>query len=267
MNTKSLLPEIVKLAKSAGKEILKIYQQKNPLVKVKADKTPVTEADLIANQIITEGLTQLSSWPVLSEESAQIPFVERQQWQTYWLVDPLDGTKEFIQKTDEFTVNIALIEKNQPVLGVIYAPALQLSYFASLDQGVFKQENNESVKAIHTRPYNSQAITVVASRRHGLSQLQTFLDRLGNHTIVNRGSALKCCMVAEGQADIYPRFGPTSEWDTAAGQCILTAAGGKLMDFKGNELRYNTKDSLENPSFLAVGNINFPWQNYFGENL
>lgn len=262
MNTHFLFPEVIKLAKNAGQEILTIYQQKNPKIQVKADQTPLTEADLIANQIITEGLVKLTKWPILSEESVEIPFSERQQWQRYWLVDPLDGTKEFIQKTDEFTINIALVEKNQPILGVIYAPALQLCYFAGLNQGAFKQEKEQAAQQIRTRPYNAQDISVVASRRHGLSQLQTFLNKLGNHTIVQRGSALKCCVVAEAMADIYPRFGPTSEWDIAAGQCILEAAGGAIIDFAGNPLRYNLKESLENPPFLALGDVKFPWQIY-----
>lgn len=257
-----MIEDILNIAKAAGREILTIYQQKNPLIQVKADQTPVTEADLIANQIICDGLNKISSWPILSEESTCLPFSERQKWQRYWLIDPLDGTKEFIQKTDEFTINIALIEKNQPILGVIYAPALQLCYFASANQGAFKQEKEQSIQKIQTRSYHPQATSIVASRRHGLGQLQIFLSKLGDHTIVQRGSALKCCVVAEGTADVYPRFGPTSEWDIAAGQCILEAAGGAILDFSGHPLCYNLKESLENPPFLALGDVKFPWKNY-----
>lgn len=264
MDIKSLLNSATQIAKEAGQEILKFYHSTEKIaVNFKSDQSPLTEADLIANKFIISRLTQLTpTLPILSEESAPTSFAERKKWQQYWLIDPVDGTKEFINKTDEFTVNIALIADHKPILGIVYAPALQLCYFAAADIGAFKQEKNLPIQAISTRPYNHKDVVVTASRRHGHGQLQDFLNRIGSYTIVQRGSALKCGLVAEGVADIYPRFGPTSEWDIAAGQCVIEQAGGKIIDFSGNPLRYNTKESLENPNFLAVGDINHNWLNY-----
>ncbi len=250
-----LLNSVIKLAKEAGEKIKEIYQQIDSVaVHIKSDQSPLTEADLIAHQVLAHGLKQLTPHlPILSEESVAIPFAERSSWQRYWLVDPLDGTKEFIQKTDDFTVNIALIEDHKPILGVIYAPISGLCYFAEKGQGAFKQLGENLPQPIHSHSNLSSPVTVVVSRRHGLAELQAFLQRLGDHTIVNRGSALKFCLVADGTADIYPRFGPTSEWDTAAGQCIVEVAGGKVVDLSGGSLDYNTKESLLNPSFLVIG--------------
>lgn len=251
----NLLNGVIGLAKKAGEEILGIYRRPEDIaVQTKSDESPLTQADLIAHHLITDGLQQLTpSLPVLSEESIAIPFVERQKWQQYWLVDPLDGTKEFIQKTDDFTVNIALIENHRPILGVVYVPVEKLCYFAMQGKGAFKQIGETPPQQINTRHNAHESLVVVASRRHGVRELQAFLERLGDHTIVHRGSALKFCIVAEGVADIYPRFGPTSEWDTAAGQCIVEAAGGKVVDLNGQPLRYNSKQSLLNPSFVVEG--------------
>jgi len=263
MDINLLLPAL-QIAKEAGEKILAVYQRTEAVtVQVKDDESPLTEADLAAHHHIVAGLSALTpSFPVLSEESTAVAFAERASWQNYWLVDPLDGTKEFIQKTDEFTINIALIVKHQAALGIVYAPALDLCYFAMQEYGAYKQEGAGLPQLIHTRTVPTQGATVVASRRHGLGQLQSFLAQLGDHAIVQRGSALKCCLVADGSADIYPRFGLTSEWDTAAGQCVLEQAGGKLIDCAGNPLVYNTKESLLNPSFLAVGDVNYNWQSY-----
>lgn len=257
----SLLTKIIALAKQVGQEILTIYYQENLLViHNKADRSPFTEADLTAHKIITAELTQLTpEIPILSEESSIPAFAERQQWQRYWLIDPVDGTQEFLRRTNDFTINIALIEGNKPILGVVHAPALDCCYFASLDQGAFKQVGEQSAQLIHTRVRPNGPVTVVASRRHGLPMLETFLQRLGAHTMVHRGSALKCCLVAEGIVDVYPRLSPTSEWDTAAAQCVLEQAGGAVIDCNGLPLRYNSKDSLENPFFLAVGDTAYNW--------
>lgn len=264
MDIKSLLNSATQIAKDAGHEILKFYHGAKAIaVNLKSDQSPLTEADLVANQLIIAKLKQLTpSLPILSEESAPITFAERKKWQQYWLIDPIDGTKEFINKTNEFTVNIALIADHKPILGIVHAPALQHCYFAAAGIGAFKQENNFPAQQITTRPYNHKKIVVTASRRHGHGQLENFLAQLGSYTIVQRGSALKCGLVAEGVADIYPRFGPTSEWDIAAGQCVLEQAGGKIIDFSGKPLRYNTKESLENPPFLAVGDVNQDWLSY-----
>lgn len=257
MDINLLLNDVIRLAKNAGDKILAIYRcSENMAVQVKNDQSPLTEADLVSHRVITQGLLELTpKWPILSEESAVIPYAERELWQRYWLVDPLDGTKEFIQKTDDFTVNIALIENHKPILGIVSAPALQLCYSAAQGKGAFKQIAETPSQPINTRKKLETSTVVVASRRHGLGELQAFLGRLGDHTIVHRGSALKFCIVAEGAADIYPRFGPTSEWDTAAGQCIVEAAGGKVVDLSGHPLRYNTKESLVNSSFLVKGTI------------
>lgn len=260
----SLLQDIVALSKQAGEQVLEIYaQQDTQIIIKKSDQSPLTIADLMSHQIISTKLQQLTpDVPILSEESANIAFTERQCWTQYWLIDPLDGTKEFIAKNDEFTINIALIEKHQPVLGVVYAPALQTCYFATFEQGAFKQVKNEAPQLLHTKPYQSGKIKVTASRRHGSEALENFLQKLPEYLIIQRGSALKCCLVAEGQADIYPRLAPTSEWDIAAAQCIVEAAGGAVIDRQGNQLRYNTKAALENPSFLVVGDKQYNWLTY-----
>ena len=258
-----LLEPTIQLAKQAGIEILKIYQNPAIAIKTKSDKSPVTAADLIAHEIITHGLKQLTpELPILSEESAAIAFAERKTWKCYWLIDPLDGTKEFIDHLDDFTVNIALIENHQPILGIVYAPALALCYFACTDHGAFKQTAEQPAAAIKVTSHQNETTRIAASRRHGTQELQAFLQKLTNATVISRGSALKFALVAEGLADVYPRLTPTSEWDTAAGQCIVEQAGGAVIDVAGKPLRYNTKESLLNPAFLAVGNTKQIWLDY-----
>jgi 3'(2'), 5'-bisphosphate nucleotidase len=253
----SLLEPTIQLAKQAGAKILSFYQHTNTAIKTKADNTPLTEADLCAHEIISNGLKQLTpDLPILSEESAAIAFSERKTWQRYWLIDPLDGTKEFLDRFDDFTVNIALIDNHQSVLGVLYAPALSVCYFACVDQGAFKQVGEQTATSIKVAAQQNSTLRVTASRRHNSTKLQTFLAQLKNYTVISRGSALKFALVAEGSVDIYPRLSPTSEWDTAAGQCIVEQAGGTVIDLQGNPLRYNAKASLLNPMFLAIGNNN-----------
>lgn len=265
MNLQTLLPEVLSIARLASQKILEIYQNTDSNFKIqhKTDNSPLTIADLASNQIITEGLKQLTpNYPVLSEESPAISYQERSGWQRYWLIDPLDGTKEFIQRTDEFTINIALIENHQAILGIIFAPVLDLGYFAIQGHGAFKQQGKDHPTPIHTHKIDLNAITIVSSRRHSMTKLQSFLDQLPNYNLIHKGSALKCCIVAEGTADIYPRLGPTSEWDIAAGQCILKEAGGAIVDLQGNVLQYNTKESLINPPFVAIGDRTY-FQNQF----
>lgn len=260
----ALLKPVIRLAELAGEKIMEIYQDKNFDIKTKIDKTPVTKADLIAHKIITEGLIQLTpDLPVLSEESKAISFETRKTWQRYWLIDPLDGTKEFIDHLDNFTINIALIDHQKPVLGVVYAPALACCYFACEGQGAFKQTREQQAIPIKTTSWQGGVVRVTTSHRHGLNELQLFLKNLSDATIISRGSALKFALIAEGEADIYPRLTPTSEWDTAAGQCIVEQAGGAVIDCQGNALRYNTKESLLNPPFLAVGDVKQDWLHYF----
>lgn len=257
-----LLRPVYQLAVDAGHAIMQLYQQNDPTIEIKADNSPVTAADLKANKIIVAGLQQLTpDIPILSEEFVAISYEQRQAWQQYWLIDPLDGTKEYIERTGEFTVNIALIENHQPVLGVVYAPALQAGYEACRGCGAFKRSADGTYDFIQVRPKPEDHVVITVSRRHSKASRDLF-QRMGNYELIHRGSALKICFVAEGKADVYPRFGPTSEWDTAAGQCVLAEAGGRLMDFKGETFQYNTKASTLNPEFIAVGDTQHDWLNY-----
>jgi 3'(2'), 5'-bisphosphate nucleotidase len=200
--------------------------------------------------------------PVLSEESASLPYSERSSWNRYWLVDPLDGTREFVKRNGEFTVNIALIEDGVPVLGVVHVPVTGVSYMACRGRGAMKQESGKTPVAIQARALGDGPVMVVGSRSHRGDSLIRFLDKLGDHEMVGMGSSLKLCLVAEGAADIYPRLGPTSEWDTAAAQCVVEQAGGYVTDTDMQPLRYNTKDSLLNPFFLVFGDDSRDWSQY-----
>lgn len=249
------------LAVEASIQIMDIYATAFD-VKTKSDDSPLTAADLAAHRVIVDGLRELTpDIPVLSEESAALPFVERSRWRRYWLVDPLDGTKEFIQRNGQFTVNIALIEDHEPVLGVVRAPLTGLCYFAVRDYGAFREEPGQSPQPIVVQPLRAGTpVRVVASRSHGGPGLHAFVAKLGPHHLVTSGSALKLCQVAEGTADVYPRLSPTSEWDTAAAQAIVEAAGGYVMSAESGEpLRYNTRESLLNPYFIVYGDAGRDW--------
>ncbi len=254
-----LLEAARRLARDAGEKIMEIYNQ-DFNVAAKDDKSPLTAADLAAHRIINNGLKALNPpFPVLSEESKQLPFETRAHWKTYWLIDPLDGTREFIKRNGEFTVNIALVHGHDAVLGVVAAPAKGLSYYACRGRGAFKVAEGEQALPIHARKPTPGRPTVAGSRSHAGDSLVAFLDRLGDHELISMGSALKSCLVAEGKVDIYPRFGPTSEWDTAAAQCVVEEAGGQVTDLQMNRLAYNTKESLLNPHFLVIGDPNYDW--------
>ncbi len=259
-----LLSPVIDITHLAGDEILNLYNS-NFTITQKPDHTPVTTADFAAHDAIEFGLKKLTpNIPILSEESNIPPYAERKTWSRYWLVDPLDGTREFIKKTGEFTVNIALIENNTPVLGVIYAPTTNTCYFACKNSPAYKQTDKLTKQKIKTNKNTcSENFTVAGSGSPGEEKLITFMTKLGNYKKITMGSSLKSCLVAEGNADIYPRFGPTSEWDTAAAQIIVEQAGGQIIDTQLNPLRYNRKDSLLNPDFFAVGNATFDWQQYF----
>lgn len=257
-----LLDEIVKLAMEAGERILEVYDS-DFSVEHKEDKSPLTAADLASHRVIVAGLEALTpEVPVLSEESAGIPYAERSAWHTYWLVDPLDGTKEFIKRNGEFTVNIALIREGIPVLGVVHVPVTGVTYSACEGVGAFKAEQGAAAAPIRVRAMGAGPTAVVGSRSHGGDSLNAFLEKVGDHEMVSMGSSLKLCLVAEGRADVYPRLGPTSEWDTAAAQCVVEQAGGSVTDLELKPLRYNTKDSLLNPFFLVVGDRNHDWARY-----
>ncbi len=257
-----LLEPVISIAREAGRRILAIYQRDFRITR-KPDTSPVTEADIAAHHAIIDGLKALTpELPVLSEESAAgIPFGERARWHCYWLVDPLDGTREFIKRNGEFTVNIALIERHSPVLGVIHAPVSDVCYFASRRCGAFKQENGEQPRPIHARTTREIPIVAVSRARCNPRQ-DRLLKNIGPHETIAVGSSLKSCLVAEGKADLYARLGPTSEWDTAAAQCILEQAGGHITDTHMQPLRYNTKPSLINPDFFVFGSSWRDWSSY-----
>jgi len=256
-----LLDAVRQIAYDAGQKIMAVYASDDFDIEHKADKTPLTRADIAAHDTIVAGLQQLTpDLPILSEESSDIDFSQRRQWQRYWLVDPLDGTREFIKRNGEFTVNIALIDQHKPILGVIYVPVTQDSYYAAKGVGAFKVEVNSEPFPIKVRDRVEDKLIVAGSRSHASKKLQQFVNSFDMEIeVISIGSSLKSCLVAEGKIDIYPRFGPTSEWDTAAAQCIVEQAGGKLTDMHLQALRYNTKSSLLNPYFIVFGDTNKSW--------
>lgn len=267
MDLATLLPAVLAISQDACAAILEVYQQEDLGVEHKADESPLTLADLASHRRIVAGLAALEpSLPILSEEDAGIDFAERTHWTRYWLVDPLDGTKEFIKRNGEFTVNIALIEDQRPVLGVVSVPVRDEHYFAAVGVGCFKQHGQNQPSPIAVREMGDQSLAVVGSRSHQTPAVQSYLRRLeqdlGNFETVAMGSSLKFCLVAEGKADLYPRLGPTSEWDTAAAQAVVEQAGGLVTDLALEPLRYNTKDSLLNPHFLVFGDPNPDWSKY-----
>ncbi len=258
-----LILDALDIARRAGVRILEVYETGFE-IQQKSDQTPLTSADLAANELIVAALSKVEPLlPVLSEESADVPFSERCQWRSYWLVDPLDGTREFIKRNGEFSVNIALIERGEPVLGVVYAPALKVAYYAARGFGAWKQRDGQRPRQIYARnAVPRRNVTVARSNSSPGPEMEAFLEKLGEHQEVAMGAALKSCLVAEGRADVYARLGPTSEWDTGAAQCIVEEAGGMIMDTQMRELKYNTKDSLLNPHFFVIGDADHNWANY-----
>lgn len=251
----SELPGLVEaLARAAGREILAVYAS-DFAPTAKADESPLTEADLRSHRLILDGLARLMpDLPVLSEESATLDYAERSSWGRYWLVDPLDGTKEFISRNGEFTVNIALVDGGQPVFGVVYVPVTGITYSGIAGKGAWRESPEGGRVAIRVRSPAASPLRVVGSRSHGNPALGTALAALGPHELRAAGSSIKLCLVAEGSADLYPRLGPTSEWDIAAGQAVVEAAGGRVVRLPDlSALRYNTKADLLNPDFLACG--------------
>ena len=260
-----LLPGVLDIAGQAGDAILAIYNgvEGDFDIEHKEDRSPLTEADMAAHEGIVQRLQSLTpDIPILSEESSEIPYSERAQWQRYWLVDPLDGTREFIKRNGEFTVNIALIDDGVPIMGVVFAPVLDTFYYGIRDEGAWKQRRGGEAERIHVQPLGDGPVRVAGSRSHASERLAAYLERLGAHELRPMGSSLKSCLVAEGEADLYPRIGPTSEWDTAAAQAVVEAAGGHVTDTDLKPLRYNQKDSLLNPSFLVFGDDSRDWSAY-----
>ncbi len=247
------------LARRAGAAILEIYAG-TFAVEHKGDDSPLTAADMAAHRIIVDGLRALTpDIPVLSEESSDIAWPVRRAWDRYWLVDPLDGTREFIKRNGEFTVNIALIENHAPVLGVVLTPVTGELHYAIAGDGAFLEAAPGALpRAIETRAA-AQPPVVAGSRSHGNERQAGLLAKLGEYRLVSMGSSLKFCLIARGEADLYLRTGPTSEWDTAAAQCVVEQAGGAVLDLAGQPLRYNTRDSLINPEFLVAGDTSVDW--------
>lgn len=260
-----LTGELIALARQAGAAILEVYQTDFD-VKTKSDQSPLTQADLAAHRVIAAGLAQLTpEIPFLSEESTPPGFAERQSWSRYWLVDPLDGTREFVNRNGEFTVNIALIDNHRAVFGVVGVPVQGLVYTGDLETAsAFRHQTTVSTR-LEGRARDERApLVVVASRSHGGDRLEDYLGQLeqsfGELQRTPVGSSLKLCILAEGRADLYPRLGPTSEWDIAAGHAVLEAAGGAVWATNGEPIAYNTKESFLNPEFFAAADSAYPWR-------
>lgn len=246
----ALLVAIEELVRSAGEAVMAIYQRDFEVYQ-KADKSPLTEADLLAHDIIRRGLRELSADPILSEEDKHIPWQQRQAWSRYWLVDPIDGTKEFIRKSDEFTLNIALIERGIPIVSVVYAPALGVLYTAAKGMGAWKQDQHSRRALKLTQTAQQAPLRALISRSHSSRESAVLTAVYPAIEFIEKGSSLKLCAVADGQADLYLRLGPTSEWDTAAAQCIVESAGGQVLSAELQALKYNQKESVLNPAFIV----------------
>ncbi len=256
LNLSELLPSIIAISEQAGKAIMAIYNQPERWdLQQKADNSPLTAADLAAHQLIEQALQQLNgSIPVLSEESDDVS--HRHTWSRLWLVDPLDGTKEFVARTNDFTVNIALIVDNKPILGVLHAPAYGVTYYAAEGLGAWMIDQEQQVRRLVTAELPIIPRILLSRRHQGQEEAQTLANiatTFGDYTVLHVGSAFKMCRIAEGAADFYPRFGPTMEWDTAAAQILLTEAGGLLVDQQGQPLLYNCRDTLTNGAFFVIG--------------
>lgn len=265
MNRRGRMPtrlqQVVDIAIDAGREILEVYGGAFT-VEQKSDGSPLTEADRRAHDLIHARLRQLDPGiPILSEESESAAFAQRRSWNRLWLVDPLDGTRGFVERSDHFTVNIALIEGGRATLGVVHAPVQGDSYYAA-GGGAFKAGRAHPPAPIFVKKFNREKVVMAASHAHAGAAVETYRARLagavGEVEVIRIGSSLKICLVAEGRADIYPRLGATSEWDTAAAHCVLEAAGGRVTTLSGESLKYN-KENILNPWFLAIGDPDFDW--------
>jgi len=266
MNLPDLVEPVVALARKAGNAILEVYATDFD-VQAKADESPLTQADMASHRIIDAGLRQLTpDIPLISEESGLPDFGERGQWQTYWLIDPLDGTKEFVNRNGEFTVNIALIEGHRPVFGVVHVPVGQKTYTGCEGVGAAVREDGGTSRSIRVAGRSATPVRVVGSRSHRGASLDAYLELLGEVEMLPMGSSLKFCVVAEGAADIYPRLGPTSEWDTAAAQAVVEQAGGAVLELDGQPLAYNAKADILNPHFLVRGPDDRDWLGALNDN-
>ena len=266
MNLPQLIDPVVSLAAQAGKAILEVYATDFD-VQAKDDQSPLTQADLASHHMIMQGLAKLTpDIPVISEEAGLPDFDERGQWNPYWLIDPLDGTKEFVKRNGEFTVNIALIEDHQAVFGVVHVPVRNSTYSGCRGVGAELRTNGEEPKPIGVARESATPVRVVGSRSHRGASLDQFLQNLGDFEMHPTGSSLKFCLIAEGAADVYPRLGLTSEWDTAAAQAVVEQAGGVVLELDGNPLSYNNKSDILNPYFLVAGPMDHDWLKIIGNN-
>jgi 3'(2'), 5'-bisphosphate nucleotidase len=266
-----LIAAVRRIARAAGDAILQIYREHErgePVgLQHKKDQSPLTAADLAAHRLISAQLAALTpEWPVLSEESAKVPLAVRRRWSRFWLVDPLDGTKEFLSRNGEFTVNIALIDSHEPVFGVVHVPVKDLDYWgvvsgaAAASKGAWRARlRGTAVEPIRVACTAARPVRIVGSRSHRGDSLDGFLTRIGPYELVAMGSSLKFCVLAEGGADVYPRLGPTSEWDTAAAHAVLCGAGGQVVQLDGRALEYNHRDTWLNPYFIAYADSDRDW--------
>ena len=253
----------VELARDAGQAIMAVYARDFE-VEFKGDDSPLTQADMASHHVIVDGLRALApDIPVLSEEDAGIAWETRRGWGRHWLVDPLDGTREFVKKNGEFTVNIALVEDGRPVLGVVYAPVFDYLLHAARGEGAWLRQGDQDI-ALQTRRPATAPLRVAASRSHLDERTAAALERMGDTERHGLGSSLKFCRIAEGRIDVSPRFGPTSEWDTAAAQCVLEEAGGVVLRLDGAPLDYGLKENILNPYFIALGDPSLPWRDWLG---
>ena len=271
MNLESIVGRITNISIQAGHEILRYYKS-DYSVRKKSNDSPVTEADIAANEIIVSSLAKFTpDIPIISEESDIADYSVRSLWQRYWLIDPLDGTRSFVQGTDEFTVNIALIEGHYPILGVVHSPVEQSTYWGGVGVGAYRSVSDfDEPESINTGQLNSSYIRMLISRSGMNDGVETFKRNLEADSftcqVLRSSSSIKFCRAAEGAVDVFLRYGQTSEWDTAAGQCVLECAGGSVIDMENNRLNYNKADAkLRNPKFLAIGSGGLDWQRYLPE--
>ncbi|MBI51961.1 MAG: 3'(2'),5'-bisphosphate nucleotidase [Chloroflexi bacterium] len=251
-----MLREVIKISVEAGEIIIDLYKNSDIDIQLKNDESPLTRADISSNNHIINRIKKLTpEIPILSEESKRFTLQERSRWKEYWLIDPLDGTKEFINRNGEFTVNIALISNNRPTFGVIHIPVSHETYWGHQDYGSYFINSDSEERKISVNKRNRKKIRVTASRSHNNSKLTDFLNNIVDYEILYAGSSLKFCLIARGLADIYPRLSPTSEWDIAAGEAILLNAGGKLLTLSNKEISYNKSIDFINPSFIASNNL------------
>jgi 3'(2'), 5'-bisphosphate nucleotidase len=252
--TSQQISALLKQVNRASVAILDIYQSANLDIEYKKDKSPLTLADKTSHDVLVLGLKRMHpDIPILSEEGAAISYETRKQWPYFWVIDPLDGTKEFISKNGEFTINLALVKGNKPIFGAVAAPTKGTVYFANQGNGAYKKENNNPPQPIKAKEKTNQKIIVARTRSHKDEKEAGIIAKLGSSETIHAGSALKFCLVAEGKADIYLRGGPTMEWDTAAGDCIAAEAGAKTCTIDGNPFLYN-KQNLLNPGLICTAN-------------